>query len=157
MRKIILPLFAASVLAIAGCKKDEACPAVTLTAPAEEVTALKQYLTDRGISAKEDSRGFFYVIATEGGTKKPDACSNVTVNYKGTLINGTVFDESSAPVGFSLTSVIAGWREGIPLVGEGGKITLYVPPSLAYGSNPPSRAIPPNATLIFDVELLKVN
>jgi len=157
MRKLILPFFAVSLLAIASCSKEDSCPAVTATAPAEEVAELKQFLADKGISAQEDQRGFFYTISNAGNTDKPDACSNITVKYKGTLINDTVFDESTAATTFALTNVIEGWREGIPLIGEGGSITLYIPPALAYGSNPPSRAIPPNATLIFTIQLLSVN
>jgi len=157
MRRIILPLFTGALLTIAGCSKEGSCPPVTTTAPADEVAELKAYLTGQGITAQEDARGFFYTISEAGNSDKPDACTNVTVKYKGTLLNGAVFDESTAATTFSLTNVIEGWREGIPLVGEGGKITLYIPSSLAYGSNPPSRAIPPNATLIFNIEVLQVN
>ena len=80
----------------------------------------------------------------------------VCVHYTGYLEDGTVFDSSVArgqPIEFSLTGVIQGWQEGIPGMQIDGKRRLIIPPELAYGENPPG-SIPPNATLIFDVELL---
>jgi FKBP-type peptidyl-prolyl cis-trans isomerase FkpA len=142
-----------SILAISvsGCKKKTNCDAPTTTAPANEVTTLANYISSNSISAVKDDRGFYYNIQSAGGDK-PDACSTVRVNYSGALTNGSVFD-SANDVSFPLANLIVGWQQGIPLVGKGGKIILYLPPSLGYGSNAQS-GIPANSILIFTIELL---
>jgi FKBP-type peptidyl-prolyl cis-trans isomerase len=81
------------------------------------------------------------------------------VNYHGWLDDGKVFDSSyqrNEPISFPLNRVIPGWTEGMQLVGEGGMIELSIPPDLGYGSRGAGSAVPPNATLHFLVELLKV-
>ena len=92
----------------------------------------------------------------EGDAVQPG--ERVTVHYTGYLEDGTVFDSSVArgqPIEFPLTGVIQGWQEGIPGMQVGGQRRLIIPPELAYGEKPPGGSgIPPNATLIFDVELL---
>ena len=130
-------------------------PAVTTTAPQAEVTALKQFIDSSGISATPDARGFYYSIQAPGSGSKPTLCSNVTVNYSGTLTNGTAF-ESANGVSFDLAGLIAGWQEGIPLIAPGGSITLYLPPSLAYGSRAQG-SIPANSILIFKIDLIRAN
>ena len=94
----------------------------------------------------------------DGDTAKPE--DRVSVHYTGYLEDGTVFDSSverGQPIEFPLTGVIQGWQEGIPGMQVGGQRRLIIPPELAYGENPPSDSgIPPNATLIFDVELLEI-
>ncbi|MEO6054736.1 MAG: FKBP-type peptidyl-prolyl cis-trans isomerase [Chthoniobacterales bacterium] len=103
--------------------------------------------------------GLEYKIVTEGKGKRPASSDVVSVHYRGTLINGTEFDSSykrNEPAQFPLDRVIKGWTEGIPLIKEGGKIILYIPPNLAYGERGAGADIGPNETLIFEVELLKV-
>jgi len=78
----------------------------------------------------------------------------VVVNYVGKLTNGTIFD-SGNNVSFSLGGLITGWQEGIPLIAPGGSITLYLPPSLAYGSRA-TGSIPANSNLIFKIDLKSV-
>lgn len=102
--------------------------------------------------------GLQYKITQEGTGKQPTADSMVTVHYKGQLIDGTEFDSSYArkkPIEFQLNKVIPGWTEGLQLMKEGGKATLYIPAKLGYGSQSLGK-IPANSTLIFDVELVKV-
>lgn len=101
--------------------------------------------------------GLQYTIIAEGAGEKIAPQDTVWVNYKGTLIDGTVFNENNSEEGimFVANRVIRGWTEGLGLVGEGGKLTLYIPSSLAYGERG-NQAIAPNSTLIFDVEVLKV-
>ena len=101
--------------------------------------------------------GLQYTIIAEGAAEKIAPQDTVWVNYKGTLLDGTVFDENNDEEGimFVANRVIRGWTEGLGLVGEGGKMTLYIPAELAYGERG-NQAIAPNSTLIFDVEVLKV-
>ena len=98
--------------------------------------------------------GLQYTIIAEGAEYKVQPQDTVWVNYKGTLLDGTVFDENDSTQ-FVANRVIKGWTEGLGLHGEGGKATLYIPAELAYGSRG-NRNIEPNSTLIFDVEVLKV-
>ena len=98
--------------------------------------------------------GLQYTIIAEGAEYKVQPQDTVWVNYKGTLLDGTVFDENDSTQ-FVANRVIKGWTEGLGLLGEGGKATLYIPAELAYGSRG-TRNIEPNSTLIFDVEVLKV-
>lgn len=99
--------------------------------------------------------GLQYQIIEPGSSTKAGPRDTVYVHYKGTLLDGTVFDEvqpEADPVSFTLDRVIPGWSEGIQLVGEGGKIKLFVPSGLGYGVAG-TQGIAPNSTLIFDVEL----
>ncbi|MCZ6673143.1 MAG: FKBP-type peptidyl-prolyl cis-trans isomerase [Verrucomicrobia bacterium] len=108
---------------------------------------------------KSDS-GLCYEILTEGSDKYATIADSVNVHYHGTLIDGTVFDSSvqrGEPVTFPLNGVVKGFSEGLTLVGEGGKIRLYMPSDIAYGDRGSGGAIGPGATLIFEVELLKIN
>ena len=101
--------------------------------------------------------GLQYKIIEAGSELKPvNDKDTVWVNYKGTLLNGDTFDESNGePVRFTLNRVVKGWGEGLKLIGEGGKIKLFIPADLGYGEYG-TRGIEPNSALIFDVELTKV-
>ena len=98
--------------------------------------------------------GLQYTIVAEGAAEKVAPQDTVWVNYKGTLLDGTVFDENDSTK-FVANRVIKGWTEGLGLLGEGGKATLYIPSDLAYGERG-NRNIEPNSVLVFDVEVLKV-
>ena len=103
--------------------------------------------------------GLQYEVLTEGTGKKPKATDTVRCHYEGRLLDGTVFDSSykrNAPADFGLQQVIAGWTEGVQLMAEGAKYRFYIPYMLAYGEGGAGDSIPPFATLIFDVELIKV-
>lgn len=145
---IVLVLFS-------GClKNNEDCnyDPCGIKAPANEIQSVRDYLSAQGITnAIEHCSGLFYVIDNAGSGKKPDGCSSVNAGYKGSLTNGTIFDQN-AGLSISLTSVITGWKSGIPLIKEGGKIRLYIPPTLGYG-NRQTGNIPPNSILIFEVDL----
>jgi len=102
--------------------------------------------------------GLQYKVLTDGSGKLPKATDTVTVNYRGTLVDGTEFDSSykrGQPATFQVGKVISGWTEGLQLMKEGSKWQLFIPPQLAYGPRGSGR-IPPNSTLIFEVELLAV-
>lgn len=103
--------------------------------------------------------GLQYLILTEGEGAPPKATDVVTVHYRGTLIDGTEFDSSyrrNQPATFALNRVIPGWTEGLQLMKPGAKYKLFIPPDLAYGERGAGSRIGPNATLIFEVELLEV-
>ena len=105
--------------------------------------------------------GLKYTVLQKGtGTVHPKATDNVTVHYHGTLLNGTVFDSSvdrGQPATFPLNRVIPGWTEGVQLMKVGDKFKFEIPAPLAYGGGSPSPSIPPNSTLVFEVELLGIN
>ena len=103
--------------------------------------------------------GLQYKVISEGDGPKPAMNSKVRVHYQGSLLDGTVFDSSIArgePLEFMLTQVIAGWTEGLQLMNVGSKYRLFIPAKLGYGSRGAGQAIPPDAALIFDVELLAI-
>lgn len=128
---------------------------MNISAPKEETDAVAQYLATNNITAKQDAQGFFYTIEAAGSGSHPSSCANVTVNYSGKLTNGTEFDKAEN-VSFDLGTLISGWQAGIPLIAKGGKITLYLPPSLAYGDRA-AGPVPANSILIFTIDLLKIN
>jgi FKBP-type peptidyl-prolyl cis-trans isomerase FklB len=103
--------------------------------------------------------GLQYKVLTEGTGPKPTVSDTVTVHYRGTLIDGTEFDSSfsrNEPATFPLGRVIKAWTEGLQLMGQGAKWTLYVPPDLGYGAQGAGEKIPPQSALVFEVELLDV-
>ena len=115
-------------------------------------------------NAKNDSvvqttSGLQYMVMKEGTGAKPGPTDTVTVHYTGRLLDGTVFDSSverGEPASFPLDKVIPGWTEGLQLMSEGSQYRLFIPSELAYGSKGAGDQILPNSTLIFDVELIKV-
>jgi FKBP-type peptidyl-prolyl cis-trans isomerase FklB len=103
--------------------------------------------------------GLQYKVLTQGTGPKPAAADTVVCNYRGTLINGTEFDSSykrGQPATFPVSGVIKGWTEALPLMPVGSKWQLFIPAELAYGERAPGPEIGPNATLIFEVELLSI-
>ena len=106
---------------------------------------------------KTTASGLQYKAIKEGTGAQPKATDTVTVNYRGTLINGKEFDSSykrGQPATFPLNGVIKGWTEGLQLMKTGAKYQLFVPPNLAYGERAAGPDISPNSTLIFEIELL---
>lgn len=121
----------------------------------------KKFLEENGSRAEvvTTASGLQYEVLAEGKGKKPKATDTVRCHYEGRLIDGTVFDSSyqrNQPADFGLNQVIAGWTEGVQLMGEGAKYRFYIPYLLAYGEGGAGDMIPPFSTLIFDVELIKV-
>jgi FKBP-type peptidyl-prolyl cis-trans isomerase FkpA len=121
----------------------------------------KQFLVD---NAKKEgvlttASGLQYKVLEAGSGAKPKASDTVNVHYSGKLINGKKFDSSydrGEPISFPLNGVIAGWTEGLQLMPVGAKYELVIPAELGYGSRGAGGVIPPDATLIFEVELLGI-
>lgn len=108
---------------------------------------------------KTTASGLQYKIIKAGSGQKPKATDSVTVNYRGTLIDGTEFDSSykrGESASFPVDGVIKGWTEALQLMPIGSKWQLFIPSSLAYGERGAGREIGPNATLVFEVELLSI-
>lgn len=126
-------------------------------AAAEEKAYFEDNAKKPGIVTTES--GLQYKIIEAGNDVKPGPEDTVVVRYKGTLKDGTVFDEVPAdaePIELVLNRVIPGWTEGLQLIGEGGKAQLFIPSELGYGDRG-AGAIAPNSTLIFDIELFEVH
>lgn len=108
--------------------------------------------------AVQTESGLQYKIIHEGTGRKPSASSTVSVHYRGLLLNGSVFDSSydeEEPIRLSLRKVIKGWTEGIQLMPSGSTFVFLIPPELAYGKRG-TQGIPPNATLLFEVDLYDI-
>lgn len=127
----------------------------------EYIEAGKKFITEKaaeeGVMAT--ASGLHYKVVTQGTGAKPAATDEVTVHYEGRLIDGTVFDSSierGEPATFPLNGVIPGWTEGVQLMSVGSKYQFYIPYDLAYGLQGAPPSIPPGATLVFDVELIKI-
>lgn len=163
MMKKILGLGLMIVL-MAGClksKENSVCGFTdsSVVAPQSEVDSIQTYLDSNRLTATKQASGLFYSITNPGtGASINNLCTVLRVTYKGKLKNGTTFDPGSdtAAATFELGRVIAGWQKGLPLIKEGGKIILYIPPSLGYG-NAANGPIPANSMLIFDIDLLGVS
>ncbi|WP_312952857.1 FKBP-type peptidyl-prolyl cis-trans isomerase [Superficieibacter sp.] len=115
-----------------------------------------KFAKEKGV--KKSATGLLYKVEKAGSGEAPKDSDTVVVNYKGTLTDGKEFDNSytrGEPLSFRLDGVIPGWTEGLKNIKKGGKITLVIPPELAYGKNGVP-GIPANSTLVFDVELLDI-
>lgn len=121
---------------------------------ATEVEAIEAYLEENSLTAQVDPSGLRYIVHEQGDGFAPTSISTVEVNYTGKLLDETEFDAGEG-VPFDLRATIMGWRFGIPLIQEGGSITLFIPSRLGFGPRD-LEVIPPNSTLIFEVELLNV-
>ena len=167
MKRTLIFLSLSVTLALSACVKDAAqrCSAKdsTASATAAERAAISAYLANHSLTATEHPSGVFYTITTNGVGETPGICAQVTVRYKGYLLGSiTPFgsDETAAGVSFLLRGLIVGWQKGLSILQSGGSITLYIPPSLGYGSveqtNNGTVIIPANSYLQFDIDLLNV-
>lgn len=121
---------------------------------------IQDYLAANNLTAQKTESGVYYIITQKGKGAQPKPGSKVQVNYSGKLLNGSEFDSSTGkdPLEFSVGvgQVIPGWDEGISLLNEGAKATLFIPSTLAYGPMAMGDKIPANSVLMFDVELVKI-
>lgn len=152
----------ASLCLLTACNK----PAETSATPAGTNASTSPQAAPAAAAAKTENAmtttasGLKYQVLKRGtGTVSPKATDTVNVHYHGTLLSGVVFDSSvqrGQPIAFPLNAVIPGWTEGVQLMKVGDKFKFEIPPNLAYGPNSPSPLIPPNSTLVFEVELLGI-
>jgi FKBP-type peptidyl-prolyl cis-trans isomerase len=156
MKVLRFSMTLAAALCLTGCNQ----PAQTTSeSPATNAGAAPAAAAPAG-EMKTTASGLKYQVLKQGtGTVSPKATDTVKVHYHGTLLNGTVFDSSvqrGEPISFPLNQVIRGWTEGLQLMKVGDKFRFEIPPGLAYGPQSPSPLIPPNSTLVFEVELLGI-
>lgn len=134
-----------------ACKKKKIISQAT-----EDENIIVKYISEHNLKATATGSGLYYVMSSEGTGIQPNLNSLVTINYKGTLTDGTVFDQKTGGAySTNLSKVIQGWQEGIPLFKKGGKGMLLIPSALGYGTKANGN-IPANSVLIFDVELVDV-
>jgi FKBP-type peptidyl-prolyl cis-trans isomerase len=158
IQQLSLTLTLAAALVLLGCNK------ATQTTDEKKAGTNAPDAKASGSAATGETKttgsGLKYQVLKHGtGAVSPKATDTVNVHYHGTLLNGTVFDSSvqrGQPISFPLNAVIPGWTEGLQLMKVGDKFKFEIPPNLAYGPNSPSPAIPPNSTLVFEVELLGI-
>ena len=162
MRLTVLALLTLTVL-FSGCLKNtDGCPSSirVSTAPSSEEQMVLNYLTSNNITATKHASNMYYEIISQGTGATPGLCSGIIIGYTGQLTNGTVFDSQPEAV-FNLGALIDGWKIGLPLIQSGGRIKLYIPPSLGYGptdvkDNQGHVVVPGNSVLIFDINLKNV-
>ncbi len=156
----LTPEEAASIREAFIAKRRAAAEAEQATLAAANAKEGEKFLLENRVKegVTETPSGLQYKVIEMGNGPKPAATDKVTVNYRGSLLNGTEFDSSftrGEPISFELDKVIAGWTEGVQLMPVGSKFMFYIPSELAYG---PAGGGPigPNATLIFEVDLLGI-
>lgn len=149
MKKILGSLLVLSLLLLNSCgKADTGCQPIPV---ANEKVQLQAYATANGITASENPNGFLYEIIAPGSGPAITVNNTVSVVYTGKLMDGTVFTSVAVSQDWQLSSVIDGWKLGIPLIRKGGRIKLIIPSALAYSCGGNLPAIPGNAPIFFDI------
>ncbi|MDB5029974.1 FKBP-type peptidyl-prolyl cis-trans isomerase [Mucilaginibacter sp.] len=149
MKKYFL-LFVILTIALSSCKKYD-----VNKQNAQDDATIQTYLKTNNITAVKDPSGLYYQIITPGGNTRPGASSVVNVNYVGSRLDGSVFDQNLNAL-LALSQTIQGFQIGVPKIGTGGEIKLFIPSSLGYG-NTGSGIIKANTILMFDIKLLGFN
>lgn len=131
---------------------DNGCQAM---APETEEPRMKAFADSQHITYTRLPSSLYYQVIDSGYGKTPDMQSSVSVLFTGALLDGSVFDQATTPVTVKMTSLIDGWKQGLPLLKKGGRIKLIVPSYLGYGCSP-QKGIPANSVLYFDIKLTDV-
>jgi len=165
--KLVWSSFIIMVIMMSGCGVDDEVltPNEQLVKELSEVDKaqlaidtdiIDTYLLENNLTAIIDGSGLRYIVHETGTGIKPELTDQVTVNYRGTLLSDNTEFESGDEIRFILNNVIVGWKVGLQLLKEGSTATLYIPSGLAYGAAGTGNSIPPNANLVFEVDLLHV-
>jgi FKBP-type peptidyl-prolyl cis-trans isomerase FkpA len=164
MKHLLSALVALTLLI--SCNKNKEATTEATTEPAKEATVdnvakndkeIADYIAKNNLKAEKSESGLYYVVNEPGTGAQPTATSNVTVAYKGSFLNGNIFDQSGPEgISFGLDQVVKGWTEGIPHFKAGGSGILLVPSHLGYGDNTMG-PIPGGSALIFEIKLISVN
>lgn len=140
------------VAAFSSCKKDEYDAEEQLR---KDDALIVDFIAKNSIPAVKHDSGIYYQIISPGsGNVNFTSSTNVSVNYEGRLLSGSVFEKSSSVATFKLGALIQGWQIGIPLIQKGGRIRLIIPSPLAYGNQAQGAQIPENAVLDFTIDLI---
>ena len=173
MKKVVFSVFIGivAVVSFSGCLKNsddgytQTCSydSCALKAPSSEIQVIQKYLADSGLTATQTCSGAFYNIISQGTGAAPTPCSYITAKYVGKLADGSKFDSTETGATFSsyLGNLVRGWVNTLPYLKAGGKIRMYIPPTIGYGSverknNAGVVVIPANSMLVFDVDLVTV-
>ncbi len=148
MKRLFIFSICCLLITITACKKERDQSEI-------DREKIEQYLAANNLTATAHPSGLYYIITEPGTGANPPANANVTVRYKGYLLDGTLFDQTpgNETRTFPLQGLIQSWQIGIPLVAREGKITLFSPSALAYGRSAVG-IIPANSVLIFEIELV---
>lgn len=157
--KSLIVVALVSIFGLISCLKDDnVCKPISA---AEEDKRMQQFINGDSLqnfialnelTVEHDANGFYYIIVNPGSTSRPNINNTVRVEYVGTLTDFRQFDKSNQVTSFELRSLIEGWQLGLPKIGQGGRIILILPPSLAYGCNKID-IIDENSVLVFDLTL----
>ena len=149
-----------------SCEREEVCakpnPKVDQDQLAIDVALIDDYINTNVLSATGTSSGIRYTIHEEGNSRRPDNCSLIRVYYEGRLLDNRRFDYTTPgfPADLTLNQLVKGWQMTMPLIGEGGRITIFLPSGFAYGESSRNArdgvVIESNSPLIFDIELIQV-
>lgn len=152
-------VIAALALIVLGCSTDNVLSDADQLK--KDLATIDKYLEKNSIDAVKDPSGLRLVIQDLGAGLKPDSTARLTVKYEGRFLNGAVFDRSRLttsgspePFAVPLSELIVGWQIAFTYIGKGGKVTLYIPSTLAYGHGGRAPSIPGNSNLVFDIELI---
>ena len=161
MNKIMMPIvFFCSIIAVSCSKSPEyvTSPGCVNTPVSSDSSALLNFATANNIATTKDASGLYYQIITPGTGATATSTSAIEVSYKGTLLNGVVFDSTATnkTATFNLNQLIQGWQIGIPKIKAGGRIKLLVPSALAYGCAGAGSTISSNTPIFFDMILINV-
>jgi FKBP-type peptidyl-prolyl cis-trans isomerase len=148
-------MVAFAMFTFVACNKDDG--GCKLQDPSVEDPAMVKFMDSIGMKGTKLNRGMYYEILNPGSATAPKQTSIIYCTYKGTLLNGTVFDQQSnaGQTGFQLNGLIEGWKLGVPYIGKGGRIRMVIPSSLGYGCTGSGSTIPPNTPLFFDLTLVE--
>ena len=154
MKNIVI---AFALILFTSCLSNDSDTTTTFFEPQTDED-IQAYIAANNLNAIKTSSGLYYIIDETGTGENPTSTDNVTVAYKGYLLNGLVFDQSdSEGISFDLQGVISGWTEGITYFKEGGSGILLIPSNLGYGDAGIGNVIPGGAVLVFDINLISIN